>query len=199
MQEGLGPGHIVLDGDPAPLPKGAHSQFSAHICCGQMAGWIKMPLGIEVGLGPGDFVLHGHPDPYAKKGAEPPTFGPCLLWPNDCMDQDVTCYGGRPRPRRHCGRCGPSSPLSKKEAEPPPQFYAHVYCGQTAGWIKMTLGMEVGLRPGHIVLDGDPAPLTKKGAEPQIFGPFLLWPKGWMHQDATWYGGRPQPRRLCVR
>jgi len=39
-----------------------------------------------------------------------------------------------------------------------PQFLAHVYCGQTAGWIKMALGMEVGLGPGHIVLDGDPAP-----------------------------------------
>jgi len=25
-----------------------------------------------------------------------------------------------------------------------------------------------------------------------------LWPNGWMHQDATWYGGRPQPRGLCV-
>jgi len=34
---------------------------------------------------------------------------------------------------------------------------AHVYYGQTAGWIKMALGMEVGLGPGHIVLDGDPA------------------------------------------
>jgi len=43
MQVGLVPGHIVLDGDPAPLPKGAQSpQFSAHICCGQMAGCIKM-------------------------------------------------------------------------------------------------------------------------------------------------------------
>jgi len=32
---GLGPGHIVLDGDPAP-PKGAQRpQFSAHVCCGQ--------------------------------------------------------------------------------------------------------------------------------------------------------------------
>jgi len=59
--------------------------------------------------------------------------------------------------------------------------------------------MEVGLGPGHIVLDGDPATLRKKGQSPTIFGPFLLWPNGWMHQDATWYGGRPQPRRLCVR
>jgi len=58
IQVGLGPGDIVLDRNPAPLPKGAQpSQFSAHISCGQMAAWIKMPLGMEVGLGPGDFVL----------------------------------------------------------------------------------------------------------------------------------------------
>jgi len=30
----------------------------------------------------------------------------------------------------------------------------------------MALGMEVGLSPGHIVLDADPAPLPKIGAEP---------------------------------
>jgi len=59
QQVGLGPGHIVLDGDPAPPPQKGHSpsQFSAHICCGQMAAWIKMPLGMELGLNPGDFVL----------------------------------------------------------------------------------------------------------------------------------------------
>ena len=60
-QVGLVPGHIVLDGDPAPLPKGYSPQFSAHICCGQMAAQIKVPLGIEVGLSPGDFVLDGYP------------------------------------------------------------------------------------------------------------------------------------------
>jgi len=49
----------------------------------------------------------------------------------------------------------------------------------------MTFGMEVGLGPGHIVLDGDPATLPKKGTEPPIFGPFLLWSNGWMHQDTT--------------
>ena len=26
-----------------------------------MAGWIKMPLGMEVGLSPGDFVFDGDP------------------------------------------------------------------------------------------------------------------------------------------
>jgi len=83
---------------------------------------------------------------------------------------------------------------SPKRGRSPPQFLDHVYCGQTAIWIKMALGMEVGLGPGHIVLDGDPAPLPQKGAEPSIFGPFLLWPNNWMDQDVTWYGGKPRPR-----
>jgi len=39
-----------------------------------------------------------------------------------------------------------------------------VYCGQTIGWIKMKLGMEVGLGPSHIVLDLNPARLPKKRA-----------------------------------
>jgi len=32
-----------------------------------------------------------------------------------------------------------------------------------------------------------------------IFGPFLLWPNGWMQQDAPGYGGRPCPMPYCVR
>jgi len=39
-----------------------------------------------------------------------------------------------------------------------------VYCGQTVGRIKMKLSMQVGLGPGHYVLDGDPAPPPTKGA-----------------------------------
>jgi len=39
-----------------------------------------------------------------------------------------------------------------------------VYCGQTVGWIKMKLGVEVGLGPGHIVLDGNPAPHPQRGS-----------------------------------
>ena len=65
LEVGLGPGHIVLNGDPAPLPeKGGTTltQFSAHVC-GETAGWIKMPLGTEVGLDPGDTVLGLDGDP----------------------------------------------------------------------------------------------------------------------------------------
>jgi len=45
-----------------------------------------------------------------------------------------------------------------------------------------------------------PSPPQKGGGVPSpIFGPFLLCPNGWMHQDATWYRGRHQPRTLCVK
>jgi len=27
----------------------------------------------------------------------------------------------------------------------------------------------------------------------------VLWPNGWMHQDATWHEGSSQPMRHCVR
>ena len=69
MQVCLGPGHIVLDGDPPPLPQRETApQFSAHFYCGQReifgprgqtAAWIQIPLGTEVGLGLRDIVLDG--------------------------------------------------------------------------------------------------------------------------------------------
>jgi len=79
IEVGLVPGHIVLDRDPAPSPKMAHPQFSAHICCGQVAGWIKMPLGRELGLDQSNIVLHGDPAPLPQKGAEPPNFRPMSI------------------------------------------------------------------------------------------------------------------------
>jgi len=56
---------------------------------------------------------------------------------------------------------------------------------QTVGRIKIKLGMQVGLGPGHIVLDGDPAPLPQRDRSPLIFGPYLLWPNGCMDEDGT--------------
>ena len=61
---GLSPGDFVLHGDPAPLPKRGQSpppKFSAHVYCGQTAGWMKLVLGMELGLSPVDFVLGGDP------------------------------------------------------------------------------------------------------------------------------------------
>ena len=73
MEVGLSPGDFVLDGDP-PTP-----QFSAHFYCGQTAGCIKMPLGMDVGLSPGEFVLDGDQVPLPKMGAEPALHPP--KWP----------------------------------------------------------------------------------------------------------------------
>ena len=65
------------------------------------------------------------------------------------------------------------------------QFSAHVYCGQTAAWITMPLGMEVGLGLGDFVFDENPATPRKRAHPPHlIFGPCLLWPNGWMDEDA---------------
>jgi len=90
--------------------------------CGQTAGRIKMKLGKQVGLVPGHIVLGEDPAPPPLKGQKPPIFGPYLLRPNGCMDQDVTSYGGRPRPRRLCVRWGPRSPPSQKGGQSPPNF-----------------------------------------------------------------------------
>jgi len=45
----------------------------------------------------------------------------------------------------------------------------------------MKLAVALGLGPGYIVLDEDPAP-PKRGTAPlpPIFGPCPLWPNGWM-------------------
>jgi len=71
-----------------------------------------------------------------------------------------------------------------------PQFSAHFYCGQTAGWIKMPLGTEIGLCRDDFVLDVDPAP---PNSSPPQFSAYV-------------YCGQtagcvriPQPRRHCVR
>ena len=69
------------------------------------------------------------------------------LWPNGCKDQDETWRAGRPRPRTHCVRWGPSFPSPKGHS---PQYSAHICCGQMPTWIKMSLAMEVGLSLIHI-------------------------------------------------
>jgi len=70
----LGPGHIVLDGDPAlPTERGTaapplslftdvpslrpYKPRPMSVVAKQLDG--SMPLGMEVGLGPGDIVLDG--------------------------------------------------------------------------------------------------------------------------------------------
>ena len=49
--------------------------------CGQMAGWMKTPLGMQVDLCGGHIVLDGFLALRERGTAPPPVLGPCLLWP----------------------------------------------------------------------------------------------------------------------
>jgi len=86
---GLGLRDIVFDVDPTQLPQKKKStptpyptQFLA-VYCGQMAGWMKTPLGTEVDLGPSHIVLDGVPAP--AKGTTTPL-----------LSDHVYCGHGRP-------------------------------------------------------------------------------------------------------
>jgi len=58
MQVGIGPGDIVLDGDPASLTETGTTapHFSTHGYCGKTAEWKRILLGTQVRLGPNDIV-----------------------------------------------------------------------------------------------------------------------------------------------
>ena len=80
MDVGLSLGDFVLDGEPVPSPTRGRSppifgqclSWPTLVYCGQMAGWMKTPLGTEVDLGSGHVVLDGVPAP--AKGAQHPLF-----------------------------------------------------------------------------------------------------------------------------
>ena len=59
----------------------------------------------------------------------------------------------------------------------------------------MPLGVKVGLGPGDIVLDGDPAP-SKRGTAPPAFQPISIVTKQLDGYGSSfhWYGGRSRPR-----
>jgi len=96
---------------------------------------------------------------------------------------------------------GTQRPLPKKGDSP--QYLAHVYCGQTARWIKIPRGTEVGLNPGDIVLGcirWEPSSSPKRSTALQFsVHDYCGQTAGWMDEDATWYGSRPRPRPHCVR
>jgi len=67
-----------------------------------------------------------------------------------------------------------TQPPIPKAAEPHP-ILGHVYCGQTAAWIKMPLGTEVDLGLRDIVFDVDPSTPRKKGTPtPTNFCPMSI-------------------------
>ena len=158
MEVGLSTGAFELDGNPVPFSQNGQSPLpiSAHFYCGQTAACIKIPLGMELGLGPSDIVLDGDPALPPQKGGTAPCFRPMSIV---AKRLDVS--------RWHLAR-----------------RYRHRHRPHCARWGP--LGRELGLGPSDIVLDGDPAPLHRKGGTaPPMFGPCLLWPNG-RHLSYCW-------------
>ena len=125
----VGIGSDDFDGDPIPRKKGtAPTQFLANVYCGQMAGWMKMPLGTEVNLGPGDVVLDGVAAPPPLKGAQPQFSahvycGQTAEWMKTPLGTEVDLGP------RHIVLDGDPSPTAKGAQQPCPLFSAPVYCG----------------------------------------------------------------------
>jgi len=96
----------------------------------------------------------------------------------------------------------PAPPPSPKRGRSPlPNFQPMFIAAKRLDRSRWHLAWRWALvTPGHVhCARWGPSSPAQKGVEPPIFGPFLLWPNSWIHQDATWYGRRPQPRQLCVR
>ena len=163
--------------EPSPSPKGAQPPNFRPVyvvCCGQTAGWINMPLGRERDLGPGDIVLDGDP--------APPQRGTALQFSVHVNSGKIWVDGSR----CHLVRRGTEVGLGPddivldwdlaphNEGHSTPHFSAHVYCGQTARWIQMSLGTEVDLGPGQTVLDGDSAHPRKGAQQPPSFRPMSI-------------------------
>jgi len=82
-----------------------------------------------------------------------------------------------------------------------PHFSAHVYSGQTAGWIRIPLGTQVGLGPGNIVLDVYWAPpQAERGtsALPSLCGPCLFeHSAGWIRIPLGTWVDDPEPQKAA--
>jgi len=75
-----------------------------------------------------------------------------------------------------------------------------VYCGQTVGWINMSLGREVGLGSGHIVLDADSTPSMERGTAALHFSAMSVAAKRLYGAGyhLVWRQASAPPRRYCV-
>jgi len=110
--------HCVRWGPSSPQT-GHNPQFSTHVCCGQMAGSIKLLLGREVGLGPAHIVLDGDQAPQ-KRGIAVPHFlahvccGQTAGWIKMLLGTEVGLGPGN-----IVLDGGPTSPQNKGAQQPP--------------------------------------------------------------------------------
>jgi len=160
MVVGLGPGDFVFDGDLAPPENTGTTptQFLAHVYCGQTAGWINMPLGLEVN-GPGDVVLDEVAAPRPQRGRAPQflvhvycsqTAG-CMKTPL-CTEVDLV-------PDHIVLVQDPA--LLRKEHSSPPLFGPCLLWPWSPMSATAELLLHCSRRSVHILYNGTPFPLLK--------------------------------------
>jgi len=104
-----------------------------------------IPLGTEVGLSLGDIVLAGDPALRPLMGHSPQFTANVRC--SKRLD-GLRCHLVQRLASAQATLCSMGTQLPRKRAQPHTQFWSHVYCGQTAGWIKVPLGTELNLGPG---------------------------------------------------
>jgi len=104
---------------------------------------------------------------FPQRGTVPPIFGPYLLRPNGCMDQDVTWYGARPRPRRLRVRSGPRFPSPKNR----PMFTGAKQLDGSRWYLAPHGGRP---QPRGLCVRWRPSLPAQKGVEPSNFRPMFI-------------------------
>jgi len=135
--------------------------------CGQTAGCIKIPVGMDVCLSPGDFVLDGDPVPPQKGGgAPPPNFRPMFIEAKRRDGSRWHLAWGRPWSSPHCARWGHSSPPPKGDRPPifdPSLLWPTGCMHQDATWYG---GRP---QPRRLCVRFGPSSLPQKGRSPTQF------------------------------
>jgi len=120
-----------------------------------------------------------------KRGTAAPTFWPMSIMAKRLDRSRCHLCGGRSPPRPHCVRWERSSLPKIGHSSPSLLISAHVYCGQKAGWIRITYlltYLHLAWRRPRRTSDGNPAPTPKMGHSCQFSahvccGPMAGWIK----------------------
>ena len=131
----------------------------------------------------------------SPKGTQPPIFGQCPLWLKRL--DELGCHLVWRKASAHATLCSMGTHLPPEKEHSLHPILAHVYCGQTARWIKMPLRTEVNLGPGDVVRWGRSSP--KMGHSPQFSvhiycGQTAGWTKTPLGTEVDFW-----PRAHCVR
>jgi len=141
---------------------------------GQTVGRIKTKLGTRVASA----LARWGPGSPSPKGAQPPIVGPYLL--SQKWLDGPRCHSVERYVSAQTTLCYISTQLPSPKRGERPQFSAHVDCGQTAGWIKMPLGMEIGLSLGACVRWDAALPPKQRAAQPLFRHVYCGQTAGWL-------------------